>query len=702
MFLSPVFLLALPAAAIPVIIHLINRRRYRVKLWAAMRFVVPSSKRVARKLRLKQLLLLATRILLLLLLVLALARPFLSGHRILSIFSRDKPTAMIVLDNSLSMNCLQDGRSRLELAREACEGILERLPPGSSASLVLLSDRAETLFPKPITHLELVKTTLGQVEPGAGGTDLPRGIDAALDMVRQGRKLAADIYLVTDMQRNGWRMEDADGWSALRRKYAELEAKPLLRVVDVGAERKDNCALVSLEINPGRVRPSVPFEVEVVAEARGTAPGTKYFTLYLDGQKKSSVSAQNEGGSFRARFLVTVDAPGYHYGWVETDHDVLPEDDIRFFVVKTHDDTKVLCVDGEPSHEPFKGETDFLRVALDPAGGEEDYVDSPIQASVIRADALSERSLLGYEVIILANVRRPLPAVVDALERHVRDGGALIVFAGELCQLDRYNELMYAKAGGLLPARLTGIVEPEDPVTVSASESRHGLLEMIENPQKIKIRKYHGVEVDESDPSVSVVSRTSDGSPWLLERRYGKGTVYLVTVPCDADWSNFPLRPEYLPLLHKLIYTATGGSTHVLEVNDPIERDLEPGELGSEVIVRRPGEEGEAERLRGTKVLSFDRTGRAGIYTIEFRKGGRRSYCYYAFNPPREESRLEKATPDDVRDLLKGIPVEFSSGVPGRRQASAPGGREIWRLLLFGVLALVVTETWLAREMGGR
>src|SRR5437763_5154263 len=75
-FITPAFFGAgLLLAAIPVIIHILNRRRYKTVSWAAMEFLLRAMKKNRRRLRFEQWLLLATRCLLLFLLGAALARP---------------------------------------------------------------------------------------------------------------------------------------------------------------------------------------------------------------------------------------------------------------------------------------------------------------------------------------------------------------------------------------------------------------------------------------------------------------------------------------------------------------------------------------------------------------------------------------------------------------------------------------------------
>ena len=101
-FLNPIMLFGLAAVSVPIIIHLLNRRKFQKVVWAAMRFLSISVEQNQRRMRIEDMILLALRCLLLILLALALARPaFMS--KAADVFGQSKVTASIILDNSASM-----------------------------------------------------------------------------------------------------------------------------------------------------------------------------------------------------------------------------------------------------------------------------------------------------------------------------------------------------------------------------------------------------------------------------------------------------------------------------------------------------------------------------------------------------------------------------------------------------------------------
>ena len=113
-----------------ILIHLLNRQRYRVVEWAAMDFLREAMRRSRRILRLRDLLLMALRTLCVLLFALAMARPcFIAAS---ADVDPDQPVhAVLVVDNSLSMGYEQLEGTVLDEAKARAKTFLDRLPPGS-------------------------------------------------------------------------------------------------------------------------------------------------------------------------------------------------------------------------------------------------------------------------------------------------------------------------------------------------------------------------------------------------------------------------------------------------------------------------------------------------------------------------------------------------------------------------------------------
>ena len=104
---------ALGLAILPLLIHLINRRRHRREPWAAMMFLLKAHRRTRNRLRFDQWLLLALRTLVILFIGLAIARPYVRSSGLGSVLGEPNRDRVIVLDDSLSMRARrEDGRLR--------------------------------------------------------------------------------------------------------------------------------------------------------------------------------------------------------------------------------------------------------------------------------------------------------------------------------------------------------------------------------------------------------------------------------------------------------------------------------------------------------------------------------------------------------------------------------------------------------------
>src|SRR3972149_862543 len=138
-FLNPAILFGLIAASIPVLIHLLNLRKLKKIEFSTLTFLKELQKNRIRKVKLKQWLLLALRILIILLLVFAFARPTLEGLAIGGTTSAAKTTAVFILDDTFSMSVVDANGSYFNQAKQTIKNLLAQLEDGDEAGLILIS-----------------------------------------------------------------------------------------------------------------------------------------------------------------------------------------------------------------------------------------------------------------------------------------------------------------------------------------------------------------------------------------------------------------------------------------------------------------------------------------------------------------------------------------------------------------------------------
>src|SRR5687767_7602375 len=203
-FLNPLLLFGLAAVSVPIIIHLLNRRKFQKVVWAAMRFIKTSVEKNQRRMRVEDLILLALRCLLLALLAFALARPAFkqSGAEFLG---QAKVTGVVILDNSGSMGMSDGTVTRFDKARKAAEQVLETMPPGSATAVLLASDIVDGAIAEPTFDFNLARKTIREAPLTDRASDLLPSVQRALDTLKQRIGIRKEIYVVTDGQLAGWK-----------------------------------------------------------------------------------------------------------------------------------------------------------------------------------------------------------------------------------------------------------------------------------------------------------------------------------------------------------------------------------------------------------------------------------------------------------------------------------------------------------------
>jgi len=229
-FLQPFILWALPVAMLPVLIHLLNRMRYRTMPWAAMMFLISASRHSVRQARLRHFLLLAARVGAVLALLVALARPLIGGW--LGWRLRGAPDLVfLLLDRSASME-LADSHTHVALRQRALQRLADAARDLAGTARFVVLDSA-TRQPHEIASSSL----LGELSAtGVSDTaaDIPALLDAAVDYLLANRVASSELWLATDLQASNWQPHDPR-WARWQARVAALPEDVRIRVLALTA-----------------------------------------------------------------------------------------------------------------------------------------------------------------------------------------------------------------------------------------------------------------------------------------------------------------------------------------------------------------------------------------------------------------------------------------------------------------------------------
>ena len=214
-FLQPAMLLALPVIALPIIIHLINHRRFQTVQWGAMQFLLAANRMSRGYARLRQWLILAARTLAIAGLIFAISRPLSSGW--LGVAGGSQvDTTLVLLDRSPSMTQLgPGGLSKLETGLQQLTKSLETL--GSSRYILIDSVNLEPReFASPAMLGDMPETL-----PVSASADLPAMLEATDEYLRANRPSRCEVWILSDVRRHDWKGESGR-WEAIRESLVEL------------------------------------------------------------------------------------------------------------------------------------------------------------------------------------------------------------------------------------------------------------------------------------------------------------------------------------------------------------------------------------------------------------------------------------------------------------------------------------------------
>lgn len=480
------------AVSVPIIIHLLNRKRFKVVVWAAMRFLLAAQRQNTRKMRLEQLVLLAVRCLLVLLIVLAMASVMPWAENVWAHFFPDaagfttarggRTFKLIVLDGSLSMSAPDgEGKTRFDKARRQAAQLVRSSPSGDGFSVLLLKDAPAWVVAEPSQDAKRVAAEIDEVTPAHGNGSVPNALNLIAGKLREaaGRFGAREVYVFTDLQRATWMTApppDAKKAAKDPREKGvlqEIQKRARVAFVDVGRDRADNLAVTDLKLGdpfvttgaltffPATVQnfgekdaPNVRVELWV-GRAREKAEDPPFTPRPVD-QKLESVRA---GARVAVNFTHRFTAPGTYAVQVRVESEDLEPDNVRTVVVTVKETVPVLLVNGKPAADRYDKATEYLRLALNPFPPGSEPKFAPLRPKVVSqaqfAD-LTEADLAAYDAVFLCDLNQFGSGELRRLHSHVRRGGGLVVSLGDRAaeNLEAYNRLLFKNEQGLLPARL--------------------------------------------------------------------------------------------------------------------------------------------------------------------------------------------------------------------------------------------------------
>jgi hypothetical protein len=463
----PLAIAGVAAAAVPIIIHLFNKARYREIDWGAMDFLLEAAKRSRSLLRFRDLLLLVLRTAAVLLFGLAVARPFVRlGAGVTA--GRGPIHAILVVDNSMSMGRERlGGRTLLDDAKDRAKDAYAKLPAGSRATVIPLCGPAGSYSLDPLRTPEDAVEAIDAIRLIDRAGTVAQAIDLATQAAERVPDLADKrIVFLGDQQIAGW---PADAKALLAGTGGPAGRPPLdMQAVAVAAPEPDNTWVESFTVADGVADVELPATLTAVIRHEGREPRRNVqAALVIDGAEVATETVDLEPGQSReVTFSHLFDAapepgrPAWAEALVVLPEDALPEDDRRCLVVPIVASLPVVFVDqyGAEAEDPRRGrlgETRSVRRLLAPVTTRDAAQKQLVRVRHVAIEGLDEDALEGAGLVVVAGVRDPAGAV-PLLRTFVERGGQLAIAAGGDFDAAAWMAAAWLDGAGILPAPLAG------------------------------------------------------------------------------------------------------------------------------------------------------------------------------------------------------------------------------------------------------
>lgn len=538
-FLTPLFLLGLLAAAIPVAIHLIRRENPPKVMFGTLRFMKQTTKKLILFQQIQQWFLLLMRAALICLLVLAFARPLFYQGGMARLIDAEPRSVAILLDTSLSMRF----GDRFERAKEQALEVLNELNAGDEAAVLTFADG--TLSVRELSSdIDGLRSFInGLAEPGYDRARFYPVLQQANDMLADSQHENRQLVMISDFKASGVAENEADFM---------LAAGTGFRTFDVGGERTSNLSLTDVR-SPQQLLENQN-DYEVLARVRST--GSVFLdrgslTLDLASESPDAVASVPEAQPVqldeRSETIInlplTLDGSGSYTGELALSGDDFELDNRWYFSLDVLPRMRVLIVNGDPAADWYDDEAHWFVLAL------QGMENSPFDVVTTTLQEFSPAQLREQDAVVLLNTPLLSNSQLSSLQDFVaQQGGALWMAPGDRVSADGFN----SQFGDLSPARLLSpeVLPSNDYQLIADIDRRHPALRALTVDFGAR---FQGFWYTEPVPDAGILMRFDNGSAMLSEREVGEGRTMLLSSSLDLGWSNFPLQGLYLPFAHEVL-----------------------------------------------------------------------------------------------------------------------------------------------------
>lgn len=678
-FIYPSILWALLFVAVPVIIHLLNLRKHRTVYFSNVNLLKKVRKATRKRSKLKQLLILTSRILMIIALVMAFARPYIPSEN--SEKQLKNNLTAIYIDNSYSMNAEGPEGKAIESARQKAYTIVNNSRPGTRFALLTnaLSEQ-QNRFYSNTEMIRLIADVSVSHRTVPLSTIVMRFRNMTDDLLFESNK---SLYIVSDFQKHSSDFNKLD-----------RDTTAVYNLIPVPVNPVNNLYIDSCwyEAPTHHLNQSEELFVRIVNQSDEDYQQVPVNFFLNDSLKALATININAGEQKELAMAYTNLKTGLQSGRIEISDYPITYDNQLYISYTVKSSLKVLLID------QFNNQlTNNLKALF----GNDNYISLDVK----QVNRLQISSLNNYEAIVVNELSKLSSGLIDELYKFTINGGTLVLIPGNPNSMDAYNQLLQRfnlpqmAAADTLPIPI-GKVAYEHPLYSGVFNEQNQKVSLPETGMRYRFRQLQLI-------NETTLLSFADQSKALTLAPIEKGSVYIFAFPLSDARNKLIDHLLFLPTFYNIVLQSTDTGQLYYVIGNDRTFDLQiPKRLQSLSLTMRHQPDGDeiiptiTRQSGNTLRLALNEEPAAGFYEIlsddEIISG-------VAFNYQLKESDLSYHSNDELSQLAEkaGLAkVNLLASSPGKLTETIENidqGRQFWKLFLVIGLFFILTEAAIIR-----
>ena len=663
-FAFPTFLFALFALAIPILIHLFQLRRYKKIVFSDIRFLKQITEQNQKQRNVKEWIILAARCLALACLVFAFAKPFIPLNN--KTINKNNKVVSIFIDNSYSMSQQNKEGQLLEVAKHKASDIVSYY--GDNDLFQILTNDFEGKHQRLIEKKDFL-LYLDEVKL----SNQTKQFDKIIARQKQAFEAEAIsnkiVYIISDLQKNQFQ------------QLAAIDTSLLVNFIQIKPNVSNNISIDSAWIEQPLILPNTNTFLHVKVSNYGNTEITDVPLIFkIDNVQKGMANITCKANSSAdVQIQFSLNDAQYHQAELSLLDNPVVFDDKLYLTLKAYSNQNIIAIN------PNK----YIQNVYS--------IDENYKLQSFNSNAIDYSSFNNASCIILNEVADISSGLQTELQKYINNGGvALIIPSANGINLPKINTFLKQLNAPQLFA-LSNQNLKVSRINVFDDVFKNVFSKIPEIANWPSLSKNYSMQLNSGLKGYHIATLNND-APFIFKSRYGKGCVYLLSIPLQNDWSNFTEHALFVPFMLRLPLVNKQSGALYYNMDKPVNYAFDKN-TNSKVVYLKDNKDEIAFDVNNNESKStanISGVKQAGSYQV-FDKNKTDLLATISFNLNRNESNLNIISNDSLSNINTTI-IQTADLLKHQKEIELNyNGTQLWRWFLLAALAFILVEILLLK-----